>query len=286
MLSWTRASLRRIGFFVNSKEKAAVRKIRSIVFKIFLSRPSTIFLVLLWLTFSAIGPTGQTRFPFELRLVMNFGWVVLVTISVVTLSPRFIYIFAERSWPIAWAISFATLLGAIFAVALSAKFIYLPDRVFAASFSTITGVGLQLSLVAPLLFYAKREELLIVVSNIFDHDVGWFAPKKKIHDEINKLLPFAKRGTLLTMKTRNNYVEINTTAGQHLLYGSLKKMCDLVDKKDGIKVHRSTWIRWDQISSIHYKYGNPAISTIENEEIPISRAVVDEVKKYLVSRSR
>lgn len=248
--------------------------------KAIFSRNSAIFLTGLWVTFSLIGPTGQTRFPLVDRFLMNFGWVVLIVGVVLTTTPSVMYFLAIRGRPIAWSISITTMMGVFIAVLVSALTIYLPERVWIASFETFFGVGGVLAFVTPILFLQKRHQFLLLCDDVLSTSPGWYLNNSAQENGILRKLPSSKRGTLLMMKAQGNYTEITTTAGVHLLHGSLKALSEMTLEGEGIRFHRSIWVRWDQIDSVFYRGGNPYLKLINANEYPVSRSAVASVKHY------
>ncbi|MEM7215652.1 MAG: LytTR family DNA-binding domain-containing protein [Pseudomonadota bacterium] len=144
------------------------------------------------------------------------------------------------------------------------------------------GFSLQMVFIPPtivcVLFYEKR------LRKIFGHDPEnvpiWFSVNRNA-DQILSLLPRRYRGKLLKLQAARQYVEVTTDKGTVELRATLKSLLELLPENDGVHLHRSTWIRNDQLKEFSYKNGNPVVTDIHGTVIPVGRSRVEATKKAL-----
>ncbi len=110
----------------------------------------------------------------------------------------------------------------------------------------------------------------------------WF-PLKDIPDDLNLMLPAKKRGTIIRLHSENQYVNIVTEKGSHLIRSTLTDAINRLNKNHGLQVHRSLWIRKDQIAKIFYEKGNPKIKDIHGQDYAISRKSIKKIKAVCFS---
>lgn len=92
-------------------------------------------------------------------------------------------------------------------------------------------------------------------------------------------LPENLRGKILRLHADNQYVEVVTENGQHLIRSTLADAIGKLNSANGHRVHRSMWIRRDQIGSVKYVKGSPRLFDTEGDDYPVSRAFYDEYRK-------
>ena len=91
-------------------------------------------------------------------------------------------------------------------------------------------------------------------------------------------LPASKRGVILRLHAENQYVNVVTDKGQHLVRATLKEAIEGIHARKGLRVHRSLWIREDEIVELFYDNGNPRILDTQNLNHPVSRKMVATIK--------
>ena len=145
------------------------------------------------------------------------------------------------------------------------------------------GFTVQMAFIPPTiicgLYYEQR------LRNIFGYDpenVPFWLPVNRDADQIQSLLPRKYRGKLLKLKAANQYVEVTTERGIYELRTTLKSLLDTIPKSEGLHLHRSIWLRNDQISELTYENGNPVVIDVQGEKVPVGRNRIDAVKNVLV----
>ncbi len=94
-----------------------------------------------------------------------------------------------------------------------------------------------------------------------------------------------KRGKVLWVQSQNQYVCVQTDQGEHFVRTSLKDAMLSLHADDGMQVHRSLWIRFDQIRDIFYENGNPRVRTTSGTDFPVSRTHLKALKEQLDARA-
>jgi DNA-binding LytR/AlgR family response regulator len=113
----------------------------------------------------------------------------------------------------------------------------------------------------------------------------WLPVSRKDNMLLSRL-PLDKRGKILRLKAANQYVEVSTTNGMHEIRETLSNTVKLVPEKDGIQLHRSIWLNYDEIADLKYVKGNPRVVDIHGNLVPVSRENVDQIKTFLTKRHR
>lgn len=86
---------------------------------------------------------------------------------------------------------------------------------------------------------------------------------------------------ILLMQAQNQYTRVTARNVSTLVRMPLSAAIEKVDKDEGWQVHRSYWIRKSQVAAVKFKKGNPRIIDKQNNEVPVSRKMVKEIKAYL-----
>lgn len=96
-------------------------------------------------------------------------------------------------------------------------------------------------------------------------------------DDLQALLPKAKQGELLYLKSELHYLLVVTSAGQTLILANLKDAIALCADIEGIQPHRSYWVSKTAIKTLR-KTGREGVLVLKNEkEIPVSRNKLNQV---------
>lgn len=99
-------------------------------------------------------------------------------------------------------------------------------------------------------------------------------------------LPLDKRGKILKLKAANQYVEVTTTNGAHEIRMTLSNAAQLMSEKQGIHLHRSIWLNYDEITDLKYSKGNPRVVDVRGNLVPVSRENVSKIKAFLGMKRR
>ncbi|MEM7438825.1 MAG: LytTR family DNA-binding domain-containing protein [Pseudomonadota bacterium] len=103
-------------------------------------------------------------------------------------------------------------------------------------------------------------------------------------DAINGLLPVTKRGKVAEISISDKTVQVRTDKGVHILRMTLSEATTKVASSKGAQLHRSYWIRFEEIDSLFYQEGNPRVRLKDGSTRPISRAKLPLVKDALSDR--
>ncbi|MEM1345576.1 MAG: LytTR family DNA-binding domain-containing protein, partial [Pseudomonadota bacterium] len=102
---------------------------------------------------------------------------------------------------------------------------------------------------------------------------------------LQALLPPETRGRVLRMSAENQYVRITTVAGETLLRCTLSEAAERVPQGEGLRVHRSHWLAFDQVAELGYRRGNLQATTRDGRIVPIGRAQSKVLKARLRERT-
>ncbi len=95
------------------------------------------------------------------------------------------------------------------------------------------------------------------------------------------LLPFSKRGELVSVSADDHYVNIKTSRGSAHVRLKFSAALEMLAESDGIQVHRSHWVNLNAVTDL--KTGRdekPVIKLLDGSEIPVAKTR----KKVLQSR--
>jgi hypothetical protein len=96
------------------------------------------------------------------------------------------------------------------------------------------------------------------------------------------MLPAAKRGDILYLKSELHYLLVVTTAGQSLILFNLRDAITACSGLDGIQPHRSYWVQKSAVRAFR-KEGREGVLVLSNDtEIPVSRSKVSEVSQLFI----
>lgn len=99
-------------------------------------------------------------------------------------------------------------------------------------------------------------------------------------DALQALLPKAKQGELLYLKSELHYLLVVTSAGQTLILANLKDAIALCAHIEGIQPHRSYWVSKAAIKILR-RTGREGVLVLHNEqEIPVSRNKLSQVTAF------
>jgi len=62
---------------------------------------------------------------------------------------------------------------------------------------------------------------------------------------------------------------------------SLAEAQGKVPAADGMRIHRSHWVAFDQMVRLKFENGNPKLVITSGETLPVSRGQVSKLKKHL-----
>ena len=111
-------------------------------------------------------------------------------------------------------------------------------------------------------------------------DLWW--PVAKQADHLQSALPAEIRGKVLRIEAENQYINVYTEHGDALLRMGLNKAAENLSAKAGLRIHRSHWVAWEQLESLHFHRGNPRVKLKGGPLLPISRRILPEVREKLV----
>ena len=86
---------------------------------------------------------------------------------------------------------------------------------------------------------------------------------------------------IVMMTAQNQYTLIQREGTQELVRKTLAEIIDEMPSDHGFRIHRSHWLRADQIDKVVYRNGNPRVVDRMGNELPLSRTKVDEVRGHL-----
>lgn len=108
-----------------------------------------------------------------------------------------------------------------------------------------------------------------------------FFPVRRSKSVLQARLPRDKRGAVLRVEALGQYVAIYTDMGRTEVRLPLKDAIAELPKNAGTQVHRSHWVRHDQIDAVVYQNGNPRLRLVTEEVLPLGRKMVEPIKNIL-----
>lgn len=245
----------------------------------FLLRPALmIAIVVLCVTIGIMGPFTGTQFTIAERGAHAFLWVAVIWACHFVMTPGLQLACARRRLPLVLGSVLTTLVALTLASILYALFGPAMDLSILAMMTVATYAQGALATLVLAAFWVDDAVEILAREGI---EARGFQRPPPPREAINADLPPEKRGIVLAMRVEGKYVEVTTTAGRHLLRGSLADMMSRVDGDAGLRIHRSTWVRRDRIRSLHYRDGNPHVRLDDATELAVSRAVVDDIRRML-----
>ena len=118
----------------------------------------------------------------------------------------------------------------------------------------------------------------------FPASLPYWSPLPERIDRLSHRLPPDKRGRFQRIEARNQYVEITTDKGVHVLRMSLSEAMEAA-AADGCHIHRSVWLSVDQINDLTYIDGNPKVIDAEGRLWSAGRKRVPEIRSILSQQS-
>lgn len=90
-------------------------------------------------------------------------------------------------------------------------------------------------------------------------------------------LPLDKRGTLLSLHVQDHYVQVTTTAGQHLVLMRLRDAILETDPVPGLQVHRSHWVNSGEVRAARRDGDRGWVTLSDGRDIPVSRGHIKDL---------
>lgn len=99
-----------------------------------------------------------------------------------------------------------------------------------------------------------------------DKNVAPMMVNNQLYVKVDGVLTKVEQDEINYIEAKGDYVLIRTTAQNHIVHSSLKKVFDKLDQNSFQQIHRSFIVNLNAISSI-----NDASLTIDRKELPISK---------------
>lgn len=93
-----------------------------------------------------------------------------------------------------------------------------------------------------------------------------------------KRLPLQLRAPLISISVQDHYVEVTSEKGKHLVLMRLSDAIAETEGMRGFRIHRSHWVAQSGIKAVHKRSGKFIIETTTDQELPVSRTYVDDLK--------
>ncbi|MBV7408158.1 LytTR family DNA-binding domain-containing protein [Maritimibacter sp. DP1N21-5] len=221
--------------------------------------------------------------PIWLRLAVNFGHITLfLGFSYAVLPMLFRKAFAA-GWPILW-VQIASYLG--LSVLVAANFALLDGAALyswtmAFHFATVLMITAISVIVGLLLFWVVA--LPKAGIDVTPAQLWYFRPVGDCR--LQPHLSFDTRGRVLRLTAENQYVRVLTDNGEELLRMTLAEAADLVPPETGLRIHRSHWVAKDQFAALRFESGNPRLTLVDGQNLPVSRNMVEAIRDILSARS-
>lgn len=132
-----------------------------------------------------------------------------------------------------------------------------------------------------MLYYERK--LRLGFANIPQALPYWWRVPERI-DRLSHRLPPDKRGRLLRLRARNQYVEVTTERGVHILRMTLQHAIEAA-AQSGLQVHRSLWLAASEIRELRYIDGNPKVVDSSGALWPAGRQRTHDIRALLSESS-
>ena len=233
------------------------------------------------LILAIVNPTALNEFTFWMRVQFLVILVLLGRIVDYHLLPRFVPVLANQQLPLFLSLAATALVSVFLFSVLVAVWMLKPSTSASWMFSAAFGVTPLMFFYSVIMRHPAQEHFLRPFRNKAIQQLGWYRTQPLPVERIAARLPFEKRGQILSLRKKGQHVEVHTTKGTTLLSGSLSQFIQETDPNAGFRIHRSIWIRWDQITRLYYFGGNPRIRTKTGDDLPVSRSVVAKIKSHI-----
>lgn len=162
----------------------------------------------------------------------------------------------------------------------SFTFLYGPDITMADALAVqlATGILIVITSIGMLAIFAN--EISQRVSWLPEYTPIW-QPLKTMPDLLLRHLDPENRGVVLRLQADGKTLNVVTDKGAQSLRMPLKDALELIAPDVGLKVHRSLWIRADQIEDLFHENGNPKIVDRDGNTFAISRSMISAVQDAL-----
>lgn len=105
--------------------------------------------------------------------------------------------------------------------------------------------------------------------------------KPTVNPAFFRLLSENKRGELIYLKAELHYLSVVTTNGCSLILYNLRDAIQELPTNIGVQTHRSYWVAFDQVKSLHKTGREGEIKLLNGLRIPVSRARLKGVTAQL-----
>lgn len=226
------------------------------------------------------------------QFLLTFGWGIIYFTSFYSFMGTPILKLIERNIPMTWCyFGFFLIIATIEAVL---GFVFFPrDHALSQFFWHIvsTQVAIIPAIVICGLFF--EADMRAIISQEPERLPYWMPIKRGLEPIVHAQeaqsqtstlldqLPETMRSDIIRLESRNQYVEVTTLRGQAELRMTLKAAIDALPIGEGLRLHRSIWLRRDQIADLVYISGNPRLLDIHGNQFPVSRSKVAELKRMI-----
>ncbi len=231
------------------------------------------------------SPSGISHFSFLGRLAICLGSATILMAFVLSLGCLIIaklttYKFSMQTSVFVMLFIFWLFYSAFLIFIFPLEFINSPLAILETYFETLSGQTL-FSFATGYMFLKFKEVSFKSCFEKANLKIEIVKTQKLKNEPIQKLLPAHVRGTVLYMEAQDKYVHVTTMNGSYLLSMSLSKAIEHLTPDQGLRIHRSTWLNWNEMQSFIYVNGNPRVLCRNDRELPVSRRQLDAVKDYL-----
>ncbi len=257
--------------------------IRRLVGDIYLNRICLGFIGALWVFTTVFVPGDRVEvMSLPLRAVYNAAGMFFYCLTGYVGLPVIIRAALVRNIPFAWAnVLFYSALAGIETIVFLAIF---PESsgTQALFYWLTTTVMIVISVV--LVAYHFEEHLRRRLSKHPDLLPIW-RPQRLPQSRLEMMLPPESRAPVRRIEAQNQYVRVITETGETLLRMSLTEAESLLPAGNGLRIHRSIWMRTADMDELVFREGNPRLRDAERKEFPVSRKKVGELRRILERRS-
>ena len=240
------------------------------------------YTILVTLALSIISPSSAQPLSFVSRAMLLFlhiaaGISGLIVSSLISVKVNF-------KFPARIALIFIT--SPLFVAPVS----YAVDRFFEVNEDADGAEGLwtQLAIesveVAPTCFLLIAITLgLLWLQQIENAGEDQSAPK------LQNLFPDIPRSIgndLVRVSAEGHYVEVETTLGTALVYGTISDAVDRLEALEGWQVHRSHWVRANKVASLEKSGSAYECTLTTGTKVPVSRRRYSDIRRELKAETK
>ena len=216
-------------------------------------------------------PAGIAAFA-PVRILINYAISLIMYGFCFTTAGWFILQAVIRKVPFYWGLVAMVIIGTSVTSLVGGLFLFLTVTV--ETMTRFALMSITLGCVGTLLIVeGAKGRLLSIIRKQF--------PDAEVYRRSQHLDETVRYEDVVMMTAQNQYTLIQREDTQELVRMTLAEIIGQMPSNHGFRIHRSHWLRADQIDRVVYRNGNPKVVDRMGNELPLSRTKVDEIRGHL-----